>query len=207
MGSINLKHTGSGSDIALSSDGTSLLLNGTAIGGGGGGGSWELISTTTVSSNVSSVDFTGLSGEKYYKVVFKGLQATSLGQLQLRVFRNSVVKTNGSYRYVRQEYTMGTTAINTAAGSSKTTLMNMGLVSNASNAGTQGEVYIYDTDAKYSTVHSRAEFADSNDNTKGYIYFGSDSTDTSNTLTGLRFHHSSGSFSEGTFSIYSLITS
>lgn len=37
MGSINLKHTGSGSAIALSSDGTSLLLDGTAIGGGGGG--------------------------------------------------------------------------------------------------------------------------------------------------------------------------
>ena len=33
MGSINLKHTGSGSAIALSSDGTSLLLDGTAIGG------------------------------------------------------------------------------------------------------------------------------------------------------------------------------
>ena len=37
MGSINLKHTGSGSAITLSSDGTSLLLDGTAIGGGGGG--------------------------------------------------------------------------------------------------------------------------------------------------------------------------
>lgn len=37
MGSINLKHTGSGSAIALSSDGTNLLLDGTAIGGGGGG--------------------------------------------------------------------------------------------------------------------------------------------------------------------------
>jgi len=36
MGAINVKHTGSGSDIALSSDGTSLLLDGTAIGGGGG---------------------------------------------------------------------------------------------------------------------------------------------------------------------------
>ena len=35
MGSINLKHTGSGADIALSSDGTSLLLDGTAVGGGG----------------------------------------------------------------------------------------------------------------------------------------------------------------------------
>lgn len=36
MGAINIKHTGSGSDVALSSDGTSLLLDGTAIGGGGG---------------------------------------------------------------------------------------------------------------------------------------------------------------------------
>ena len=42
MGSINLKHTGSGSAIALSSDGTSLLLNGTAIGGGGGGSTPDL---------------------------------------------------------------------------------------------------------------------------------------------------------------------
>jgi len=37
MGTINLKHTGSGSDVTLSSDGTDLLLDGTAIGGGGGG--------------------------------------------------------------------------------------------------------------------------------------------------------------------------
>jgi hypothetical protein len=34
MGSINLDNTGSGSGITLSSDGTSLLLDGTAIGGG-----------------------------------------------------------------------------------------------------------------------------------------------------------------------------
>ena len=36
MGKIELDHTGSGSGITLSSDGTDLLLNGTAIGGGGG---------------------------------------------------------------------------------------------------------------------------------------------------------------------------
>lgn len=36
MGSVNLDNTGSGNAITLSSDGTSLLLNGTAIGGGGG---------------------------------------------------------------------------------------------------------------------------------------------------------------------------
>ena len=35
MGKIELDHTGAGSGITLSSDGTDLLLNGTAIGGGG----------------------------------------------------------------------------------------------------------------------------------------------------------------------------
>lgn len=35
MGKIQLDHTGSGSGITLSSDGTSLLLDGTAVGGGG----------------------------------------------------------------------------------------------------------------------------------------------------------------------------
>lgn len=36
MGKIELDHTGSGGGITLSSDGTDLLLNGTAVGGGGG---------------------------------------------------------------------------------------------------------------------------------------------------------------------------
>ena len=36
MGSVNLDNTGSGADVTLSSDGTDLLLDGTAIGGGGG---------------------------------------------------------------------------------------------------------------------------------------------------------------------------
>ena len=35
MGKIELDHTGAGSGVTLSSDGTDLLLNGTAIGGGG----------------------------------------------------------------------------------------------------------------------------------------------------------------------------
>jgi len=35
MGSINIDNTGSGADVTLSSDGTDLLLDGTAIGGGG----------------------------------------------------------------------------------------------------------------------------------------------------------------------------
>ncbi len=42
MGKIELDHTGSGGGVTLSSDGTDLLLDGTAIGGGGGGAALEL---------------------------------------------------------------------------------------------------------------------------------------------------------------------
>jgi hypothetical protein len=34
MGSVNINNTGGGADVTISSDGTSLLLNGTAVGGG-----------------------------------------------------------------------------------------------------------------------------------------------------------------------------
>ena len=42
MGKIEIDHTGAGAGITLSSDGTALLLDGTAIGGGGGGTALEL---------------------------------------------------------------------------------------------------------------------------------------------------------------------
>jgi hypothetical protein len=55
MGKIETDHTGSGGGITLSSDGTSLLLDGTAIGGGGGGNpalyADNAVTTPTASGN------------------------------------------------------------------------------------------------------------------------------------------------------------
>jgi len=54
--------------------------NGTAAAaGGGGGGAWEVISSTTVTSAVSSVDFTGLSGYSSYRLIMTNLKAVSHG--------------------------------------------------------------------------------------------------------------------------------
>ena len=181
---------------------------GGGTGGGGSGGSWELISTTTVSSTVSSVDLTGLSAETYYKVVFKGLKATALSNINVRVFRGSTLRTDYTYRYTRSQHNVGTNSVTVAGGNGTTAFKFMGLVSSASSgAGTQGELYFYDTDSKYSTMYARCEFADGNDNDKGYVSFGSEATDLSNTLTGLRFLLDSGSYTAGTFSLYSLVTS
>jgi trimeric autotransporter adhesin len=60
MGAINVKHTGSGADIALSSDGTSLLLDGTAIGGGGGdpdlyADNWDGTATKPSATGVNTI--------------------------------------------------------------------------------------------------------------------------------------------------------
>jgi len=53
MGAVNINNTGSGASVALSSDGTSLLLNGTAIGGGS--------STLTISNQTAN--YTVVSGD------------------------------------------------------------------------------------------------------------------------------------------------
>ena len=53
MGAINLKHTGSGADVTLSSDGTNLLLGGTAIGGGGGADLYAVETTGSINPTAS----------------------------------------------------------------------------------------------------------------------------------------------------------
>jgi hypothetical protein len=71
MGKIETDHTGSGGGITLSSDGTSLLLDGTAIGGGGGGGgAMTYISTQTVTSATAQVEF-DLSSASYASYIIK----------------------------------------------------------------------------------------------------------------------------------------
>ena len=67
MGAVNISNTGSGAAVTLSSNGTSLLLNGTAIGGGGGvtsvSGSSPIASsggtTPTISLGIVPVNYGG----------------------------------------------------------------------------------------------------------------------------------------------------
>lgn len=54
MGAVNIDNTGTGAAVTLSSDGTSLLLDGSAIGGGGGGASYELYAENPVTPTAPS---------------------------------------------------------------------------------------------------------------------------------------------------------
>ncbi len=65
MGEINLDNTGSGSSVTLSSDGTNLLLDGTAIGGGGG-------ASTEIPILAKTGNYTVVAGDAGKIVSFSG---------------------------------------------------------------------------------------------------------------------------------------
>jgi hypothetical protein len=81
----NLKISG-----AQGSDGQVLTSTGSGVAwedaGGGGGGVWNVISSQTISSSVSSVTFTGVTGYKVYKLIMTDINYSSSGtadQIQL----------------------------------------------------------------------------------------------------------------------------
>ena len=82
MGKIETDHTGSGGGITLSSDGTSLLLDGTAIGGGGGGVTGFDSADNTASPNdtvnVASIAANSSSTNAGVAIVPKGTGALML---------------------------------------------------------------------------------------------------------------------------------
>ena len=87
MGAINVKHTGAGADIALSSDGTSLLLDGTAI--GGGGAALELYAENPVTPTAPSA--TGTNAVAIGDAaVSSGFYSVSLGSFTDSTATNSV---------------------------------------------------------------------------------------------------------------------
>ena len=77
MGVINLDHTGSGGGVTLSSDGSSLLLGGSAV---GGGASIEVVHHTTLTSDASSVDITGINNNYVQHMLVCAWARTSASQ-------------------------------------------------------------------------------------------------------------------------------
>jgi hypothetical protein len=92
MGKIELDHTGSGSGVTLSSDGTDLLLDGSAIGGGGGGADLYAANESTPSAQPSAT----------------GTNAIAIGE-------ESVASGNNSFAVNTQNSIKGATGSNTIA--------------------------------------------------------------------------------------------
>jgi len=92
MGKIELDHTGSGGGITLSSDGTDLLLDGTAIGGGGG-------AALTIDTKTGA--YTVVSGD-----LGKIIEFTGTGSITASLTSASTLG-SGWYAYIRSNKTTG----------------------------------------------------------------------------------------------------
>ena len=113
MGSVNLDNTGSGSAVTLSSDGTSLLLDGSAI---GGGGSPDLFSenydgSTTkpnaVGTNAVAIGKNAVAGGG--SSLAAGALSSSAATLSSAIGFNATVGSGGSYAAaIGQAYANGT---------------------------------------------------------------------------------------------------
>jgi hypothetical protein len=93
--------------------------NGTAAAAaGGGGGAWEVISSQAVTSAVSSVDFTSLSGYSTYKIVMTNLKGVSHGSyLRVNISQGGSFQT-GSWDAGR-EYLTDTASSRSFSGASQ----------------------------------------------------------------------------------------
>jgi len=83
-------------DISATSG--SMTIDGSAI--SGGGGAWNLISTTTVTSNVSTVDFTSIGTYKRY-VLKWDCTMNSAALIAIKIYDNGSLVTSSDYVGVR----------------------------------------------------------------------------------------------------------
>ena len=168
-------------DISATSG--SVTLDGSAV--GGGGGSWNLISTNTVSSAVTSLEFTGISGYKTYALDF----------------RLSTAGSNLSMRFG----TGGTYDTGTNYGSSNTAFQ---LTSGPLNQGIYGLFYIRDLE-RATTTNNRFGFvigtyARTTSTDSGYTTFADEYKGAQGRNSIQLFAAATNGITEGTVSLYGL---
>jgi len=96
----------------ISATGGSLAIDGAAV--GGGGGAWNLISTATVTSSVSSIEFTGVSGYTQYFLMLD--VSTNYSNVTMRFGIDGVYDDGLNYKNLTSSTGISEFNINTSSG-------------------------------------------------------------------------------------------
>jgi hypothetical protein len=160
-----------------------------------GGGAMEFISKSTVSSNVTAVDFTSLSGYNTYKLIFD-CHTTSTVFLDCRIYDGgSLVTTNNAYDS-RIRYN----------GSSSTGQSNVMWYLHRQDGA--GNVF---GEATFTVLSDRVNVRAKTGGTTGSDVFVSDMTggtdpteDTISSFDGIRIYPHNNNITSGTFSLYGI---
>ena len=126
--SDNSIHIGDGT-LSRSSGGTIQWNNEDIGGGGGGGGAWEVISSQTVTSDVTSVDFESFGTHTKLALMYEGAYGSSGDNWVLQLKMNGSYKTSG---YSTRIQTYDTANTNTAANTAVTKGVRLGYMQTSS---------------------------------------------------------------------------
>jgi len=169
-----------------------------AASGGGGGGSWNLISTTTVSSSVSSVDFTSIGSYNRYVLLWDcEMDGNNIPKIQ--IYDNGSLLTSSNYVMMRSEFSSsGTTTIQTSFSGWITT----------DSLKSQIGMFEISVAAPRATVSCTVRGLKDSSNNGGILFFGG-GLKTSYSLTdidGFRFTTTAGTavIDSGRFSLYGI---
>ena len=167
-----------------------------------GGGMFELISTTTVSSGVSSVDFTSLSSDfADFRLSASQVDiATDNEILRIRAFVGGSEHTSSDYQYVRRGFNGAAAETEDQAGGTEWRIGD-----NIGNAGGECASFEFTIFAVHDTSHSKqylSQFAGQANDSAPVYQAGGGNLDNTSAITGLKVYQASGNISSGVFSLY-----
>ena len=195
MGKIETDHTGSGGGITLSSDGTSLLLDGTAVGGGGGdpalyrdnassattpsatGTNAVAIGTNAIASNTESValggdslssgykSFAAVIGNNYVAYGAHGFAGISIGLQSRATASGSIALGSSAYSSGSSGLALG--GASTASGTSSIAIGDSGAEAYAS--ASLGQYALSSSQGKYSYASGRFGSTEGSAQTGTYV--------------------------------------
>jgi hypothetical protein len=170
--------------------------------GGGGGGAWEVISSSTISSSVSSVEITIPTTHERYRLMVSNASNSGNAWLYVSLSTDGSTYLSSGYRYMSRSWQTDSTG-NFNTNGYNTSPISLGLI--LSSFDGQFDLLNFNN-----TRHKKimGMYSLTNDNVDG------DSTsvltaanDATSSVSKIKFHTNSGTFDSGTFTLYGIKTS
>ena len=207
----NLDLTGSGISISggQGTSGQVLQSNGSTVAwadaAGGGGGAWNVISNSTVSSAVSTVEFTGITGYTHYSIDISNLKSSGNKEFQL------ICEYGGSGSYTESGYVtnkLHTGTYSGSAGGELSTSQSTSRISKDMSDTVGGTVQLWFGNSSSTISFRSAAFqGTANPNIATGVMSNSGTSERDAAITKIKFSFQSGNIDEGNFTLYGLATS
>jgi hypothetical protein len=192
------------------SDGQILTSTGSGVAwedaaGGGGGGAWNVISSSTVSSAVSTLEFTSITGYTHYMIEISNLKSSANKELQI------VCAYNGSSSYTTSGYStnkMHTGTYSSQANGELQASQSTSRISKDMSSTVGGTVQMWFGNSSSTISFRSAAFQGTTaPNIATGVMSNSGSSVRDTAINKIKFSFQSGNIDAGTFTLYGLATS